>query len=259
MSRISPPPSPICLELCIDADARRPIQSQVPLPLRVPERRALHGRVQATHVGDRVGAVLVRPDPQGAVGRAFLDRRGQGEQGARGDGGSERDLRGVGFLPTDVPVPEPCRVHASAHGPVRVLLEDRVRAGSLRLDPTNLPRPSVKFFCDINYDPFLLMSDGKKKYGFVVTIYEYAETIVTLWDETKSTSLRSTASTALMAAEFISANPQFVASPNSMDFVSDDGGETYNRQVSPCSLSSSLQPLVPIDSPLPLLLPATAL
>lgn len=54
-----------------------------------------------------------------------------------------------------------------------------------------LLRPSVKYFCDLDYDPFLLMQDTGKKYGFTVTIYEYAETIVTLWDETKSESCSS--------------------------------------------------------------------
>jgi alpha 1,2-mannosyltransferase len=28
-----------------------------------------------------------------------------------------------------------------------------------------LRRPSIKLFCDIDYDPFLLMQDGKKVYG----------------------------------------------------------------------------------------------
>lgn len=40
--------------------------------------------------------------------------------------------------------------------------------------------------CDLDYDPFLFMEDKNKKYGFVLTIYEYRETIATLWDETKS-------------------------------------------------------------------------
>ena len=45
--------------------------------------------------------------------------------------------------------------------------------------------PNVKYFCDIGYDPFKLMQDQGKKYGFTVTIYEYAETIPSLWDVTK--------------------------------------------------------------------------
>lgn len=29
--------------------------------------------------------------------------------------------------------------------------------------------------CDLDYDPFLLMEEKGKKYGFVVSIYEYIE------------------------------------------------------------------------------------
>ncbi|KAF9509739.1 glycosyltransferase family 15 protein [Hydnum rufescens UP504] len=74
--------------------------------------------------------------------------------------------------------------------------------------------PGVKFFCDIDYDPFLLMQDEKKVYGFVVSLFEYTETILTLWDATK---------------EFIQANPELLPAGNAMGFLSDDGGETYNH------------------------------
>lgn len=74
--------------------------------------------------------------------------------------------------------------------------------------------PNVKFFCDINYDPFLLMQDQGKKYAFIITIYEYQETIVTLWKETK---------------KFLEKYPQFLSKPNAMKFLSDDDGETYNK------------------------------
>ena len=63
-------------------------------------------------------------------------------------------------------------------------------------------RPSVKFFCDIDYDPFLFMQDEKKVYGkvpiatpkhllsllqlgFTISLFEYIETIPTLWDAVK--------------------------------------------------------------------------
>ena len=57
--------------------------------------------------------------------------------------------------------------------------------------------PSVKLYCDINYDTFKFMAENKKKYSFTLSLYEYVETIPTLWDATK--------------------------------FLSDDGGETYNH------------------------------
>ncbi|KZZ95413.1 alpha-1,2 mannosyltransferase KTR1 [Moelleriella libera RCEF 2490] len=74
--------------------------------------------------------------------------------------------------------------------------------------------PSIELFCDIHYDPFRVMHEGGKKYSFVLSLYEYAETIKTLWDSTK---------------KFIKNHPEHIAEDNSMKFLSDDGGETYNN------------------------------
>jgi len=74
--------------------------------------------------------------------------------------------------------------------------------------------PSVELFCDIDYDVFKFMADKKKKYSFVLSLYEYVETIPTLWDSTK---------------KFMKAHPEHIAKDNSMGFLSDDGGETYNH------------------------------
>ncbi|SMN19325.1 similar to Saccharomyces cerevisiae YKR061W KTR2 Mannosyltransferase involved in N-linked protein glycosylation [Maudiozyma saulgeensis] len=41
--------------------------------------------------------------------------------------------------------------------------------------------PDVEYFCDFPYDPFQVMSQQKKKYGFVMTLVEYESTIPTLW------------------------------------------------------------------------------
>ncbi|KAG6900885.1 hypothetical protein C0993_010003 [Termitomyces sp. T159_Od127] len=74
--------------------------------------------------------------------------------------------------------------------------------------------PDVKFFCDLDYDPFLLMQDQNKVYGFTVSLYEYEATIPTLWDATK---------------EFTNKNADLIPTGNAMSFLSDDGGITYNR------------------------------
>jgi alpha 1,2-mannosyltransferase len=74
--------------------------------------------------------------------------------------------------------------------------------------------PSIELFCDINYDVFKFMSDKKKKYSFVLSLYEYVETIPTLWDSTK---------------KFMKAHPEHIAEGNSMGFLSDDGGDSYNH------------------------------
>lgn len=74
--------------------------------------------------------------------------------------------------------------------------------------------PSIELFCDINYDTFKFMADNKKKYSFVLSLYEYVETIPTLWDSVKG---------------FMKEHPEHIVKDNSMAFLSDDGGATYNH------------------------------
>ncbi|QIW99346.1 hypothetical protein AMS68_004864 [Peltaster fructicola] len=74
--------------------------------------------------------------------------------------------------------------------------------------------PSIELYCDIDYDPFEFMIKNKKKYSFVISLLEYGETIETLWQSVK---------------KFIKAHPEHIAKDNMMDFVSEDGGETYNK------------------------------
>lgn len=74
--------------------------------------------------------------------------------------------------------------------------------------------PSIDLFCDIEYDAFEFMNKNNKKYSFVISLYEYRETIPTLWDSTKT---------------FMGEHPEHMAADNSMEFLSDDGGKTYNR------------------------------
>ncbi|KZT59009.1 glycosyltransferase family 15 protein [Calocera cornea HHB12733] len=74
--------------------------------------------------------------------------------------------------------------------------------------------PGVKFFCDLDYDPFLVMQDEKKVYGFTISLYEYPETIESLWTVTK---------------EFMQLHPETMPKDNALGFISDDNGEHYNR------------------------------
>jgi alpha 1,2-mannosyltransferase len=74
--------------------------------------------------------------------------------------------------------------------------------------------PSVEFFCDIDYDTFAFMEKNKKKYSFTLSLYEYVDTIPTLWDTVKN---------------FTSLYPKHIAEGNAMKFLSDDGGKTYNN------------------------------
>ncbi|EJD03503.1 glycosyltransferase family 15 protein [Fomitiporia mediterranea MF3/22] len=73
--------------------------------------------------------------------------------------------------------------------------------------------PGVKYFCDMDYDPFLMMQEQNKVYGYTISLYEWQPTIPTLWDTVKN---------------FMKEYPEHIAENNSMDFLSNDGGETYN-------------------------------
>ena len=46
--------------------------------------------------------------------------------------------------------------------------------------------PETNFFCDMTYDPFTMMRQNGKAYGFVIAIPEYPETIPTLWNTSKA-------------------------------------------------------------------------
>lgn len=74
--------------------------------------------------------------------------------------------------------------------------------------------PSIELFCDIKYDTFKYMADNNKKYSFVLSLLEYIDTIPSLWNSTK---------------KFIKNYPEHIVPGNSLPFLSDDDGETYNK------------------------------
>ena len=84
--------------------------------------------------------------------------------------------------------------------------------------------PSIELYCDVAYDPFKFMADNKKKYSFVLSLYEYVETIPTLWESTKT---------------YMQKHPEHLVNGNAMAWLSDDDGETYNHChfVSPSGLT----------------------
>ena len=74
--------------------------------------------------------------------------------------------------------------------------------------------PSIKLYCDIGFDPFAFMAENKKIYSFVISLFEYAETIPTIWDSAK---------------KFMKTYPEHIPEGNAIDWLSDDGGESYNH------------------------------
>ncbi|KAF8636698.1 hypothetical protein AX17_003503 [Amanita inopinata Kibby_2008] len=73
--------------------------------------------------------------------------------------------------------------------------------------------PGVQYFCDVNYDPFVFMEENDKIYGFTISLVEWESTIETLWPTVR---------------EFIADHPEYLQDQNSMAFLSDNNGETYN-------------------------------
>ncbi|ODV94970.1 hypothetical protein PACTADRAFT_50805 [Pachysolen tannophilus NRRL Y-2460] len=73
--------------------------------------------------------------------------------------------------------------------------------------------PSIDIYCDIDYDVFKFMRENNKAYSFTISLPEYKETIPTLWETTRN---------------FMKEYPQYLPENNMMDFISDDGGLTYN-------------------------------
>ncbi|KAF9069601.1 glycosyltransferase family 15 protein [Rhodocollybia butyracea] len=92
--------------------------------------------------------------------------------------------------------------------------------------------PDVKFFCDLDYDPFLYMQEHEKVYSFTISLFEWEPTIPTLWQTTKGGFLSWVTPTQLSPAvsfiDFIAEYPQYVENHNAMDFLSNDGGKSYN-------------------------------
>merc|ERR1712029_701333 len=66
------------------------------------------------------------------------------------------------------------------------------------------------------------MAENKKKYSFTLSLHEYEATIPTLWDSVKN---------------FTKTYPQHISEGNSMKFISDDEGKTYNN----CHFWSNLE------------------
>lgn len=68
--------------------------------------------------------------------------------------------------------------------------------------------PGVQYFCDFQMDPFKFMRENKKKYSFVVTLYEYDNTIPSLWQTVE---------------DFMNQYPEYVHPNSSLEFITDKG------------------------------------
>lgn len=64
--------------------------------------------------------------------------------------------------------------------------------------------PDVEYMCDFQYDPFTVLREKNKVYGFVIAIHEYENTIPTLWSTVE---------------EFMEKYPQHIHPNNALEFI----------------------------------------
>ncbi|KAI0062268.1 glycosyltransferase family 15 protein [Artomyces pyxidatus] len=72
--------------------------------------------------------------------------------------------------------------------------------------------PGAHYFCDLSYDPFLLMQRQNKTYGFNMAPHEVQQTILMLWEN---------------VYDYIMERVAVQHEGNMWRFLTDDGGDTY--------------------------------
>lgn len=73
--------------------------------------------------------------------------------------------------------------------------------------------PRIRIMCDVREDPFRLLRERNKIYGFTIAIREHEWSIPTLWNTVRG---------------FMEQYPEYINQHNAMRFISDDNGGTYN-------------------------------
>ncbi|KAH8921868.1 glycosyltransferase family 15 protein [Atractiella rhizophila] len=79
--------------------------------------------------------------------------------------------------------------------------------------------PDVDFWCDVDYDPFLLMQANNKKYGFTISFVEYKRTIETLWSTVQ---------------DFLRQHKEYIVKDNSLKFIMDDDNKGIDGEYNLC-------------------------
>ncbi|ODQ80931.1 glycosyltransferase family 15 protein [Babjeviella inositovora NRRL Y-12698] len=74
-------------------------------------------------------------------------------------------------------------------------------------------KPGAEIHCDVDYDVFRYMKDKSSEYGFAIAYPNITPAVESLWKATRA---------------FMKEHPQYIVKDNLMDFISDDGGASYN-------------------------------
>lgn len=75
--------------------------------------------------------------------------------------------------------------------------------------------PDVEYMCDFQYDPFTVLRENNKVYGFVLALPDYENTIPTLWPTVE---------------EFMAKYPQYLHPNNAYDFLTTNETEVFFGQ-----------------------------
>ncbi|KAI9492523.1 nucleotide-diphospho-sugar transferase [Zychaea mexicana] len=81
--------------------------------------------------------------------------------------------------------------------------------------------PHVRYYCELDYDPFLYMKQNNKKYGFTISFVENGGTIPTLWEAIRRF---------VTATEIYGQNQFALKTKDTLyRFITDENGEQYNQ------------------------------
>ncbi|KAI9313171.1 glycolipid 2-alpha-mannosyltransferase-domain-containing protein [Dichotomocladium elegans] len=80
--------------------------------------------------------------------------------------------------------------------------------------------PHVRYFCDLDYDPFVYMKENNKKYAFTISFVENGGTIPTLWKTTRDYIKESM----LQGKRYF----DNLVNDSLYRFITDEAGEKYN-------------------------------
>ncbi|ORZ03749.1 nucleotide-diphospho-sugar transferase [Syncephalastrum racemosum] len=81
--------------------------------------------------------------------------------------------------------------------------------------------PDVRYYCELDYDPFLYMKENKKQYGFTISFKEHAGTIGTLWHTVREFVKQ----TRLSGKDYFNN----LADESLYRFITDEKGDRYNQ------------------------------
>ena len=86
--------------------------------------------------------------------------------------------------------------------------------------------PYTEYYCDMYEDPFTFMRENQKVYGFVMSLFEFIDTIPTLWETVR---------------EFAKLHPEYISEDNAAHFMVDDRSKGLDGDYNLCHFWSNFE------------------